>query len=221
MEEATHAAIFLVAAECAWRLTHCDVIQSIFSSRFHPGLIFILSYLGCIGNIFLDIKNAAFFQSDFIRGLIKTLHACDGILALVIGIGIYLQNDIITLIGILGITKLYMLYLLSRMVTGVKSYSKLEMVVQTTKTFIHHTASFYFLADPTTAAITAFWRFISMNGHAALTLREKMSEEGYTSLMWMITHARNAAMMLVLVLCWWSPSIRRGFGKLCPILWVI
>ena len=51
-----------------------------------------------------------------------------------------------------------------------------------------------------------------MNGHAAMTLRERLDEEVYDRLMWIITHMRNLVLAFVLVLCVLYPSIRRGFA---------
>ena len=51
-----------------------------------------------------------------------------------------------------------------------------------------------------------------MNGHAAMTLRERLDEDIYDRLMWIITHMRNLVLVLVLALCVMYPTIRRGFA---------
>uniref|UniRef100_A0A7S3HSX0 Vomeronasal type-1 receptor n=1 Tax=Spumella elongata TaxID=89044 RepID=A0A7S3HSX0_9STRA len=111
-------------------------------------------------------------------------------------------------------TKLFLLYLLSRMVTGVKTHSIMSVVLQTTKTFIHHTGSFFFIPSDAydVIIITSIWRFISMNGHAILTMRKKLSNETYNRLMWIIAHMRNAIVVVVIALCLAYPTIRHGFA---------
>ena len=52
-----------------------------------------------------------------------------------------------------------------------------------------------------------------MNGHAAMTLRKSLSEKTYNKVMWMITHARNAILAIVILICFFSRDIRRGFGE--------
>lgn len=217
MEEATHIAIVLVGLESAYLLFQCSSSHlpdfAHLSESFKPAIIFIVAYAGCIATIFMNVKQIRFFQSKIIRNLIKYLHAADGAVALLMGIAICYQSNILFIIGILCITKLFLLHLLSRMVTGVATHSMAAVALQTTKTFIHHTASFYFISDPTTALLTGVWRCISMNGHAVLTLRGTLPEKTYERLMWIITHARNAAMITILILCLYSFQIRRGFGK--------
>ena len=91
--------------------------------------------------------------------------------ALAMGLGLYYGNSILFLIGLICMVKGGLLYLLSRMVTGQAAHNKYEMLIQTTKTYLHHVGSFMFLSNPTVTIITTVWRFISMNGHAILTVR--------------------------------------------------
>ena len=95
----------------------------------------------------------------------------DGINALGIGLGLYYGNDILFLIGVIFMVKCGLLYLLSRMVTGQAAHNKYQMLIQTTKTYLHHVGSFLFLTNPTVTILTTIWRCISMNGHAILTAR--------------------------------------------------
>ena len=114
-------------------------------------------------------------------------------------------------------TKCFLLHLLSRMVTGQAAFGSMAISLQTTKTFLHHTGSFLFLGDGPTALITGVWRFISMNGHAAMTLRDRLDTKTYDRVIWNITHARNSVLAVVLATCFVNPAIRRGFGTSKPI----
>jgi hypothetical protein len=143
---------------------------------------------------------------------ISILHAFDGVIALLIGLGFYFESNLLVTIGVIGITKFFLLYLLSRMVTGKKSHNRWSMILQTTKTFLHHTASFFFVSNRNAILLTSVWRFVSMNGHAAMTFRSKLTEKQYNSLMWKITHARNTVLLFVLLTCFARGDVRRGFG---------
>ncbi len=233
MEEATYLAVGLIVLEILWRIYECPNItfEYIQTTGFEPFLWWIVAYLLCIGMVLLEVKNLPFFQSKFVRNSIKILHALDGLIALVVGMAYYYENNTLLAIGILCITKFFLLHLLSRMVTGVKAFSKWSVIVQTTKTFIHHTASFYFLAAglsverlSNTILLTALWRSISMTGHAVLALRAQTADDGwegftltektYDRWTWNISHLRNAMIVVVLVSCYYDHHIRRGFGTL-------
>lgn len=174
----------------------------------------------CIVVIFLDIKKYNFFKSPRLRSLLSFLHSIDGVVALVLSLAHYYKSELLLNIGVLMIAKCFLLHLLSRMVTGQAAFGPLAVSLQTTKTFLHHTGSFLFLGNDNTALITGCWRFISMNGHAAMTLREKLNESTYDRIMWAITHARNVMMALVILICFINADIRRGFGKLSSLLFL-
>lgn len=213
MEEATHFATFLVAAEVTWRLSNCSLQQTLQTSGyFQPWLPISVSYVMCIIVIYLDVKNMEFFKSKFLRNIITALHALDGVLALCMGLGLYYRDTLLFVLSILGITKLFLLHLLSRMVTGVKVHDKFSIAVQTTKTFLHHTASFYFINNGKVIIVTALWRFVSMNAHAALVLKDYLAPQTYDAIMWLATHARNIAMLVVLLLCVFDDESRSGFA---------
>jgi hypothetical protein len=216
MEAATHVAWVTVLLECTWRSYECyrisNTLTGLSEESFRAGYIYLGAYILCITVIFLDIKRFQFFKKPALRSFLSFLHAIDGISALVLSIAYYYRSQTLLLLGVLAITKFFLLHLLSRMVTGQAAFGFFEISLQTTKTFLHHTGSFLFLGDNTTALITGVWRFISMNGHAAMTLRESLSEARYNKIMWAITHARNAILAIVLLSCFISPLIRRGFG---------
>ncbi len=155
-----------------------------------------------------------FFKTSLVRDSITFLHASDGLIALSLGLSVYYQSNIAIALGILAITKFFLLHLLSRMVTGVKAYTYFEIAMQTTKTFIHHTGSFYYISNPTVAVVTGLWRFVSMNGHAILSYKSAMSTETFDKWMWAITHSRHITMAVVMLLCAVNEEVRRGFGEL-------
>lgn len=216
MECATHVAWITVLLECTWRTYECHRISktlfAVSETSFHPEYVYLGAYILCITVIFLNIKRFQFFKKPALRNFLSFLHAIDGIAALVLSLAYYFKSQALLLLGVLTITKFFLLHLLSRMVTGQAAFGFSEISLQTTKTFLHHTGSFLFLGDNTTALITGVWRFISMNGHAAMTLRESISEARYNKIMWAITHARNAILAIVILLCFIIPDIRRGFG---------
>lgn len=208
MEEATHAALGLIVTELI-------VVGLSIPAEANPSTyldVFVISYLLCIGAVLLNVRSIPFFQSSGVRNFIKILHMLDGVIAMLIGYAISAKDKWLLIFGVLCITKFFLLYLLSRMVTGVQTHSTFAIVVQTTKTYIHHVGSFFFIRDPRVAILTGIWRFISMNGHAALTLRDHMAPATYDRIMWTITHMRNAAMVCVLYLCYSDNDIRKGFG---------
>jgi hypothetical protein len=212
MEEATHTAWAIVAIESAWRLSRCRRILDT-DETFNSSLLFTTSYVLCIVAVLIELKKYDFFKSPLIRNMLTVLHALDGIIALLLGFAVYFRSPLLLSIGLIAMTKFFLLHLLSRMVTGQAAFGRFPISLQTTKTFLHHVGSYIFIAEPSTALITGFWRFVSMNGHAAMTLRDKLSKKTYESLMWRITHARNLAVATVLTLCLINPQIRRGFGK--------
>lgn len=214
MEEATHLACLVVVFES---ITRHAAYANEGADAYDTGRcsLFFAAYFLCIGAILLNLKDIAFFQSSLVKWIIKLLHALDGVNALLIGAGMYYQNLLLLALGLVFMTKAFLLYLLSRMVTGIKTYSTASMVLQTTKTFLHHIGSFMFIAsaDRSVILITTMWRFISMNGHAAMTLRGHISPLLYDRIMWIVCHLRNAALLIVLALCILYTDIRRGFGK--------
>lgn len=213
MEEATHLAWVLVLSETLYRASKLELTDNLAHEQRYA-ILFLIAYVLCIVAILCKFKDIAFFQSALVHNVMTVLHALDGVNALLIGLGLYYQSDFLVGLGLLCMTKLFLLHLLSRMVTGVKSHSTGSIILQTTKTYLHHVGSFLFLSpnNGNVILITATWRFVSMNGHAAMTLRKHISPEWYQWLMWKIAHLRNAVLVIVLVLCCCDTAIRDGFG---------
>jgi len=227
MDEQTYiAAIGLVTLESLWRVSCCNNWSAIlrlenvnsFDIASVPspstGIMFAVCYLACLGSIFLNIKDFEFFKEPWLRNLLSFLHAIDGFLVVFLGLGIYYNSNLLCLITILALCKVFLLYLLSRMVTGVKAYSKTQMVLQTTKTYLHHVGSFFFLSsDPSILLLTTAWRGISMTGHAIFALRGTISDKTFNHTIWIFTHLRHLLMIGILLLCFQYPELKRGFGK--------
>ena len=220
MEGATHVAWMSVLLEVIWRAHKCSKIHDYLRPHesFSAGSVYLGAYVLCILAVWIDLKRYTFFKQPALRSFLSFLHAIDGVIALVLSLAYYYKNQLMLYVGVLAITKCFLLHLLSRMVTGQAAFGPLAISLQTTKTFLHHTGSFLFLGDNSTALITGCWRFISMNGHAAMTLRDKLDASTYDRIMWAITHARNSILACVLITCFVNPAIRRGFGTFLPVM---
>ena len=215
MEEATYLACIAVTLETAWRAHRCNLSDQLLTSRFwmSPSFAFGVSFVLCISAILLDVKSKAFFKSTTIRDIISLLHAMDGVSVLILGIGLYGHFYYLTIFGILCLTKFFLLHMLSRMVTGIKTTTQFQVCVQTTKTFVHHIGSFLFLSHPKVILITTIWRCISMNGHAVLAMKQDLSPKTFDLCLWIVSYLRNTLIVMVLFICWLNPTLRRGFGK--------
>ena len=169
---ATRVAWVAVLVESVWRIHKCYAISSGYQSILFSsvGSAYLGAYLLCVLAIYLDLKSYRFSKLPAVRNLLSSLHAIDGISAAMLALAYYYKSPILLYSGILFLTKCFMLHLPSRMVTGEAASSKAEITIQTTKTFLHHTGSFLFLCDNNTALMTGLWRFIYMNGYAAIKL---------------------------------------------------
>lgn len=217
MEKATYAASAIVAAEAFWRFSKCNPFlqQSNVLNPFLdflPSAVYSLAYVACICVICLDLKRYHVFQGEGVRGLITALHRCDSVFCLLMGVSIAYNSQWLLIIAVLGSSKCFLLNFIHRAVTGERATTKFQLAVQTTKTFVHHTASFYFISDPTVALLTGIWRAISISGHAALAIRSTLQKQTYDKLMWKLTHIRNLTMITVAVIVIVAPSLRRGFA---------
>ena len=153
----------LVLLEMCWRFYHCNqyiYIQFInmitfnqqqqpylLLSSFLPCFQFIISYILCILTIWLGIKKWNIAKYKILRDLLTILYGLDGMAALLLGYSIYIKNNWLLFISILISTKLFLLHFLSRMVTGLHAYTNNAIILQTTKTYLHHLGSFFFLSS--------------------------------------------------------------------------
>eukprot|EP01036_Dinobryon_divergens_P028213 gene28213-37120_t len=211
VEEATHTAIFFVCAEALYRLFRCRDSMSDFSKiltpwegydpAFQPGIMFTVAYLLCVAIVVLDVKHHRYAKHAMLRSFLTFQLCLDGITALMMGLGIYLQSNLIMGLAIL------------RMVTGVAGVDKFSLTVQTTKTYIHHVGNFLFLSNrvPEVVLYVAIWRCISMSGHALPSIVEifKISDERFDRMNWIINRLRTALIILPVCMCVFYPIYRR------------
>jgi hypothetical protein len=169
---------------------------------------------------FLDLKSLAFFQSLTTRNILSTLHAMDGLIAVLLGFSIYLERMDLLLLSMIMSTKLFLLSFVTRMVTGRPSKTKLDAIMQTSRAYLHHVGSFIFLASPEVIILTTIWRSLSMTGHALIAFRDKnhkpedfRKSSSYEFYVTLVAYIRQIILSFVLLCCFYSPLIRRGFGK--------
>lgn len=213
MEEATYLASCLVSIESVYRMLN---LSSMSDYEAKLSAIFISSYILSIGMVFLDVKSSQFYSKNesFIRSVIKVLHGSDSFCALLLGVGLWFHSLTLISTSCLLLTKFFLLHLLSRAVTGVKTTDKLSMCIETTKAYLHHMGNFLFIGpeDYTMILITTIWRFLSLTGHLAMYLSEN-SVISKNFFFWQLSYCRNAAILIMLFLCQYSNNIRSGFGE--------
>mmetsp|Transcript_1426 Transcript_1426/g.2307 ORF Transcript_1426/g.2307 Transcript_1426/m.2307 type:complete len:321 (+) Transcript_1426:45-1007(+) len=218
VQEATHAAWILVAIETTYRLFRCGNRLNLLSwdSQFQPAKMFFVAYLLCILTILLDLKSHKFAKSKYLLSFLNILVALDGVVAFLMGLGIYFQSNFLMFLSILLSSKIFLLHFLSRMVTGETSTDKFSLTIQTTKTYLHHVGNFLFLSNrlPNVVLIVAVWRFISMSGHALPFIADlcKWPPALFEHMNWIINRSRTALIMLAVLLCLLFADIRREFA---------
>ena len=127
------------------------------------GIMFAISYISCILAGTIGMKdNFTIIKTNEFKSFMNYLRCLDGVSAFIIGISIYYKSTIGLLIGILIITKFSLICLLNRLILGRISSdsSALDEIQQTTKSFLHHVASFLFIQHPLEIIITTIWRTI-------------------------------------------------------------
>lgn len=203
------------------------ILEIIFRSYFNNGnspywnmggILFLLSYISCIIAGTLGLKDLfPFIKSNEFKSFMSYLHGLDGVSALIIGISIYFKSVIGISIGILLITKFSVICLMNRMILGKISNdtSLIDEIQQTSKSYLHHVASFLFIQHPLEILITTAWRTISMSGHSLLVLRNSphFTEEQLTKLNWNLSHIRNIFVFILLIICSFHSEIREAFAR--------
>ena len=110
-----------------------------------------IAYFLCVVVIFLDIKKYDFFKSPSLRSLLSFLHAADGIVALILALAFYYKSRLLLYGGVVAITKLFLLHLLSRMVTGEAAFGPWAITLQVITHPLTNTPT---LDDPVTHQLT-------------------------------------------------------------------
>ena len=90
----TFTATLGVLIEGWWRFTNCkpDFENSVGS--FQPTLCFVSVYVLCMASIFLNLNKSAFVASARFKNLMTLLYACDGVMSLFLGLGMYYKNNL-------------------------------------------------------------------------------------------------------------------------------
>lgn len=177
------------------------------------GALFLVSYTLCILTDVLGLSACSFVKHNFFRTTLSLLHGLDGLAALMIGLAIRFRSLTWLTIGLMIMTKFFLIHLLNRMILAKKKTDNfIDGLTQTTKSFLHHIASFLFLQHPNEIIITTVWRTISMTGHAALVLRDKLSHKSMHNCHWALAYVRIAFQITLLWLCYSSASLRSEFA---------
>lgn len=177
------------------------------------GALFLISYTMCIVTDVLGVSACSFVKHSFFRSTLSLLHGMDGLAALMIGMAIRFKSLTWLTIGLMVMTKVFLIHLLNRMILAKKKTDNFyDGLIQTTKSFLHHTASFLFLQHPHEIIITTVWRTISMTGHAALVLRDKLSHKSMHTCHWALAYVRISFQITLLWLCYSSASLRAEFA---------
>jgi hypothetical protein len=204
-----HASLIIVACEFAWGAHYPSA-----DSWGFAGPAFLVSYLLCLISEGLGLKDNAFIKSSFFRNLLSLFHGLDGVSALIAGVSLYMRSWPLLLISLIVITKFFLIHILNRMILANKpSGDWIQNVTQTTKSYLHHVASFLFVTQHEEIILTTIWRTISMSGHAMLVLRGHVEKEKLQELSWALSHLRNLFLILLLGLFWVRTDIRMQFGR--------
>ena len=199
-------AVFL---ETAYRIASMD-----HDFWWQGGHAFLCSFGLCLMSQFLQIKDSAVEKSIVFRSLLSVLHGMDGMAALLIGLSIYFRSIVGLWIGLIIISKVFLIHVLNRMILGKKTDGGiLAECTQTTKSFLHHCANFLFIQEPTEIIITTIWRFVSMSGHALLVLRGKVSPSTVYRLNWIVAILRIVIVLGLFVGCLYDKTLRCAFGR--------
>lgn len=198
----------LVFVEAVWRI----VIHSK-SYWVDQGICFAAFFVVCIVMQAANFKDCVVVKHPYFRTLLSFSHGADGLLAGAIGLSIYYRSRIGLIVSLAFMCKFGLLCLLNRMILAkAVSASPFETMLQTTKSFLHHVASFIFVSQPTEILITAAWRTLSMTGHALLVLRGQVDPKVIRSTNWVLSFMRMVFMTALIGALCVSSDLRAAFG---------
>lgn len=219
MDEISYIAFGGILLETLWRTSKCNLTILDYTNSSNILLPFAIAYILCLIVAFFDFKNMKIFQSDYTRKILSMLHACDGLIAVFMGIAMYIKRIDLLYLSLLLSTKLFLLSFVTRMVTGRASKSTLDAILNTSRAYFHHVGSFLFLADPSVIILTTIWRGLSMTGHALIAFKDKSlkpeefrKSSSYDYYVNLVANIRQWTLVTVLIACFLTPTIRRGFG---------
>ena len=205
--------IFLLLVEFMLQSRDHQSIFQVFSNNIHTQVL-MLAYVACCVTSVLgkSLIDESITKSKSLKTILSTLHAYDSIAILILGASLYFNNFWGILLSVLVISNFSFLYLFNRMITADKSVDIPDEILNTTRAFLHHLGSFIFLKDGTTIILTTIWRAVSMSGHAVLFFKDRMNNDTYVAVQWIISMLRMLTVAIVLALCITYPAIRHGFA---------
>lgn len=210
-----HFSLGCVCLEIVYRVFSSNALNVVYWND--GGLIFFYSYTLCILTQLLGFKDLTIIsKSEYFRSTLSLLHALDGVAALLIGISLYYRNKIGLWMSLLMITKFFLIHLVNRLILASKKDNNNTMLAeftQTTKSFLHHVASFLFISNPTEIIITSIWRTISMTGHATLVLRGRLDPKIISKINWFLAYVRILMVIFIIVTCVVNIEVRDSFGR--------
>lgn len=141
----------------------------------------------------------------------------DGVAAAIIGISMFYRSTFGLVIGMLIITKVFLLSRLNRMILG-KTTDETDIFTElshTSKSFIHHVGSFLFIDSSEELILTTCWRAISMSGHAMLVLRRSphFTPQQIKQANWILAYIRILFVCFILYRCMTDVHVRESFGR--------
>ncbi len=176
--------------------------------------MFIGMYVLCLSEFF-GLKDYSIVKSPVFKTTLTVMNGLDGFSAAIIGVGMYYKSLPMLLLGLILITKFGLLHLLNRMILAHKKgevSGVADGLMQTSKSFLHHVASFLFLSQPHEIILTAAWRTISMSGHALLVFRGRVPADTLQQVSHGLAYLRQSFLIFLLSVLACSPSIRQEFA---------
>jgi len=205
----------LIAVELCLLLSSPKRLSLFVTPSWNPLAIIGMMYLLCLVPVLCEVKKYSFTKSENFRLLLSWLHWGDGLVAFAMGLSFYYKNQTALVLCVLCSCKFFFIFVMSRVVTGNTPEGLVAEIDETTRNFVHHVGSFFFLPGGLfpVVLITAVWRLVSMSGHALIASKKWFSTSTYDQINWKLTHLRSATVVSIFGLCLISPSIRLGFAE--------
>ena len=83
-----------------------------YDPTFQPGIMFVVAYILCVVTIVLDLKQHRLAKHAMLRSALNILLSIDGLMGLLMGVGIYLQSNLVMGFAILLSCKFFLLHFL-------------------------------------------------------------------------------------------------------------
>lgn len=200
------AIIATVWVEIAVRFSRCDGQGPV------PQLLVIgVNWVFTILAIFSGLKNNVNVV-EALRPFIRILHALDGPIALCLGFSMAYQYSMGSSLAIMLLNKFGLLHFITRMITADQSASQVQLVLYTSKAFMHHLGSFMFATNPQELLITGVWRCCSMLSHITKIGVDVFESKLQVQVVNLCNLLRMLSMQMVIFLLILRPDLRQSFG---------